>query len=607
MACNSLGQRSISAVLALAAASFSVAQAFGRFGYDASNPVIGFEVDKQGFKVNHPAADKIRFESSSGVWKPLITNELSQTIGLSGIGRSPLKLRSNLLGVGFELYFHYGFAFRISTLSSPYVTWLEGSVGAGVPTPTVNWALVSFRDSQPPILLGFEGPTCAVQITGKSGQWILASTTSRDGWVRVVAPLGPVGFPTNSAADLGALVKRIKPDVNVLCQPIPQIVGISVADDPLGVVATWKFDRGGAVVPTPLTLAPLGGYPLKVQTPIRRLSQRNEYGPVCVSDGDTLTVRFPARRIPTGRSLSVGESGTPGPVTVSSFDIPSLVEIALYNLTCFRDPLARDAASQAVQEFLGEANYESEPFTDQKLPYAASGKGLDLVAAHALLMQAQETSEKASSEPNSLLTSVTWRRDWYTWRILAPDEAVARRSAAIAAIAAALCPEPERRLDAGMLQAGLVAERGYRVWLQRTGQKPPDQPLLETLEALRNALFAMEGTSKKEDAFLQSLQSEIRVYGPSSFVARKLEDRVTLHWKVGEMGSKTLVIASAYPLEVRAGRNVVLQSAEEALGFTVVRYSPAELGSCELTLKPPPWAQALPSATEIPRYSEIVR
>jgi hypothetical protein len=127
------------------------------------------------------------------------------------------------------------------------------------------------------------------------------------------------------------------------------------------------------------------------------------------------------------------------------------------------------------------------------------------------------------------------------------------------------------------------------------------------MEPLRNALFAMEGAARRDDAFLKLLQSELRVYGDLAFMAGAEDGKVRLLWRTVELVPRMFVLASAYPLEVLAGENVLLDGAEQALGFTVVRVTPVKEGLCEIVIRPPAWANPLPASAELPRYDEPVR
>ena len=245
------------------------AQAFGRFGYTEKIAVASFDVSRVGFQTKHAASDAFRWENPSTWWRPLATSEYQQVVGLSGVGRSPSKARFDLFEPGFALYFGTGMGLHTASTAAPYLSWSEGSVGPGVPTPKVSWVMLSFRNAQPPLVLAFLGAPAALTLTGRSGDWILRADTLYQGWVRVVAPLGTQGFSANSAGELGRLVKEVAAEAEVWTEPAPQLLGVQVSDEPTAVTATWTFDRPGALVPTPITLAPYGAYPLKLQSRTR--------------------------------------------------------------------------------------------------------------------------------------------------------------------------------------------------------------------------------------------------------------------------------------------------------------------------------------------------
>lgn len=596
----------ISAIAAsLLGMSVAFGQSFGRFGYTGALPVPGFEVDKAGFRVRHDAADWFRFQKPSDVWRPLLVNEIGQTVMLSGVALSPGKLKVDLLAPGFLLHFHYGFSFSVSSLSSPYLTWFEGSVGPGLPTPETSWVLVTFRDNQPPVLLAFPSSPQAVKITGKTGDWKIQSAKPFEGWVRICAPIGAVPFAANSVSRLGELVQRITSSTPYFVQESPRLLESSLVDDPGGVTLTWKFDRAGALLPTPATLAQLGGYDLKLRGDTVRLSSFDESGPHVVARGTEVSLRFPVIRIPTGRSLATGGVDLTPPATVSWADIPSVVELGLANLISARPPESRALAEQLYGEFMAQTIYVEEPLTQARLPFDSDGRGADLAAAHALLSQCMMTAEKATSEPNSLLTSLTWRRDWRTWRFWGKDPTASRRATAIAAVAGALCPEPIRRLDAAMFQAGLAAEEGLRTWQGRQGLPISGPPTVEPLDSLRRALFAMKPTDAGV-ALLEGFLSEIRVYGPQAFSASSVEGAVMLEWSEAAGTEFSVILASGYPVDIAPGENVDLKEVGEALGFTVVKGISKGEGVCSLRVTLPTWAKPLPKMPAAPRYSESV-
>ncbi|MCO5298294.1 MAG: hypothetical protein M9921_15710 [Fimbriimonadaceae bacterium] len=584
------------------------ANPFGRFGYVEHATASGFVVSPTGFRSVHPASDTFRFEEPSTWWRPLATSETGQIVGLSGVGRSPSKARLDLFEPGVAFYCANGLGLKLSSTSPPFVSWADGSVGPGVPTPKVSWLLVSFRDAQPPILFAFLDGPATFEMTGRSGDWTLRTESLYRGWIRVVAPMGLEARPTNNAAELGALVERCTKEIPAWTAPAATLQEIAIKDEPTAITATWKFDRSGFVVPPAVLLAPLGGYPLKLQSAIERLDARDEDGPVAVSTEASLSIRFPVRRIPTGRGVGVGTPAGSPLGTISPIDLPSVVELALQNLACTRDALARQAAEDALGAFLTEATYRLEPFTQQQLPYGADGEGLDLVAAHALLMQSRDTAERASSEANSLLTSLVWRRDWATWRLWCDDPVLARRAGALAAVAGAICPEPGRRLDAALFEAGLAAERGLSRWTRRVTGLPKESPLLiEPLDSIRADLFFHLGDLTVQDPFVKLLLSDVRVFGEVGVQARATEGGFELVWGGEKAQRAQLILAASYPLGSAGAQNLDGFLMEEALGFTTLKGVVHAGGPCTVGLLVPEWADRLPALLAMPRYAETPR
>jgi hypothetical protein len=299
------------------------------------------------------------------------------------------------------------------------------------------------------------------------------------------------------------------------------------------------------------------------------------------------------RRIPTGRSLGLGAVSAPGEGG------GSVMELALVNLLASRSVDLRRQGEEALSAYLAEAPYAQEPWSGQRLPYDARGAGVASLAEHALLMQALTSANEARSEANSLLTSLAWRRDWYTWRLWFPNAIESRRAAALAALAGALCPEPERRLEAAMLQAGLAAQRGLNVLRRRAGESESEPELAEPMLALRRSLFFLEPRGGPDDPFVRSLLSDIRLFGEVAAVLERRGEETVMSWE-SDGSAGVVTFASGYPVTVAAGRNLAALSTSTAFGFTQVRYRPAAAGRCELLLELPDWAPPLP--TVVPVY-----
>ena len=517
----------------------------------------------------------------------------------------PQKIRYNLWQPGFSLYFEAGMKLRIPSIGCPYLTWSDGTTGEGLPTPDVKWVLISFRSPQPPLLLVLDTGEASFKFEGRAGAWTLSTEKQFSGWLRVIQPLGTAEIAANSAAALGQLTRRVFENVAIWTLPIATLKGVEVRGDATSVEATWTFDKPGAVVPLGAALASVGGYAVKVQSKIRRLSEWNEEGPIAVCEEPTLKIRFPIRRVPLGRSIAVGKRTIEPLGTVSPIDIPSVVELALENLLSSRDLATLKIGEEALADFLSDAVYTSEPQTEQKLPYSEAGLGIDLAACHALLMQSVSIGRQASSEANSLLTSVVWRQDSYRWTIAVEDPSLRRRAAALASVAGFLCPEPERRLQAAMFEAGLAAERGVEILRARKAGKP-EPKMLEPLDALRRYAYLRDARVADEDPYAKSLLSEVRVFGDASVHTEMEGEALVAKWETTDTEAHQIVFASAYPIDFELG-NMKSLDVERALGLTQVRYVAHAPGPCYCNLRIPEFAKRLPAAAPVPRYSEPVK
>lgn len=580
-------------------------QAFGRFGYHQRAQLPGFVVDRSGFRTNHPSADTFRFPAECPEWTPLTLDETEINVTLGGTAGGPATLRASLLSPGFSLYFRESVSLRLNCNSAPFLTWDGGSVGVNTPTPDAKWILLSFRDNQPPVLFVGSAKTFGLQVTGRTGDWRVESTEPFQGWVNVIAPLGTQGHSANSAATLGGLVKDIKAHEAFWTQNAPKVTQLTLTEEAEFLTAVWEFDKPGAMAPSPLRLAPLGGYRIEVEPALVETEAWNEFGPICYVPGRQVRVRFPIRRIPAGRGIAIGES-EPLIGSASPIDPPTLFEYALSLLSPASSGERRDEGRRIFQTFLTETTFSVEPFSGQQLPYDARGRGMDLVAAHALLTQCLDNTE-SSSEPNSLLTSLRWRRDWTTWRTWVDDPLVMRRSTALAAIAGALCPEPRRRLEAAMFQAGLCAERGLVRWRYHRDLGPRVVPIVETLPSLREAIFRMPTAEKPSLDFLRALASEVRIYSDQRVSAEAAGLDTILAFASQADARFEWAFATAYPVTARAIANIESLRAAETPGYMVLTGRTPLRGEAKVALRRPDWSAALPPLVAIPRWEEIAR
>jgi hypothetical protein len=591
--------RPLTSALALAAACTCFSQSFGRFGYSPLPDVPGFRFTAEGFRSSSPGATTLRFFADLGGFRPTeVSDRAALYVGPEVVGQ-PSKVRVNLRAPGFSLYFPFGVTLKCDALQSPFLSWQDASVGPDVPTPKTPWVLVTFQDRQPPVLLVFESGPVEVHTTGKSADWTIATRERYAGWVRVLLPLGHHARSGTDASSLGEIVAECVKSMDVWTGQVPSLVDFEVRSDEASLTAVWTFDRPGALVPPAALMARAGGYPLEVLSGVRQTGADLWEGPTAFTAEAKLAIKFPLRRVPLGRSLAVGAVPTNLIATASPFDVPSLGELALTGLVSGRDHLVLGALDTVTEMFSLQAALTVEPFLQRKLPYAPDGTGVDLAAAHALVQQARLSAAGIAGGENPLLAQVAWRRDWHSWLVWADDQKVARRASALLAVAGALSSDAGRRLDAGLLQAGLAAERALAIYRDRRGFANDRKELIEPMFNVRAGLF---GTLP--NAFVDSLMSEVRIVSEQAVSASVVADGIEVTFPVDTDKPGTLVFEIGRPVAASAGANMKSIVAKQALGRLIVDYVPSGPGDCSVVLRSPGWANPLPVLVAPPRYVE---
>lgn len=591
--------RPVPIALLLAAALVSSAQplpttTFGRFGYGAPPAIPGWQVDKRGFKPHDPLADEIEFIQPASEWKARVVSSNQETVEL---GRAPVgnpsMLSFQMDAPGFSMRFEQGIDLRVRSTSAPFLSWAEGSVAQTVPTPALDWVLMSYRTDQPPVLFAFAGDPTAMVVTGSPGDWHVRSTTPYRGWMRALLPLGLSSASPKTAAGLGELSEKVSANATLWKGGSPQLQGVQIQQDAGSLTATWTYDKPGAVIPQAILLAPYGGYPLHLLTDSVRLESNSEEGPAALSRDAKITVRFPILPISPWRYLAIGSSD--GFVKPPEPTVASVTELAFAVLAANCDRKVMTHAGDALMSFLGKTPRAVEPATSLALPYEATGINYDLASAHALLTQAVATANGSPGLPNPLLDLLFARIDAYDWRPWAMDESLARRAAALSAVAYAMRSNDEDRLRAAMLQAGLSAQRGMDIWRRRVSAdaKPPVHA--EVLEDLRARIFSLEGRGSEASEWDQ-LFSPLHSYVNFPIELQSVNGKLLLNWMSLTPEATEIGLLSQWPLKIGAGQNLERVSATQAGDSFVVRFKPKDVGWCALEL-------ILPSGTPLPPAS----
>jgi hypothetical protein len=562
------------------------AGSFGRFGFTDVPKPPNWKFKEDGLKPLFESSDTLYFEGTVKSWKPTSVQASYATYALITEGKAPTRARINLFCPGPELLFEKGFALNFRSLAAPRLSWRDGSVGEEVEAAKSKWVAISYQDSQPPVLISFIGPPPAVIITGSAGDWTL-KTVGEDyrGWVRFSLPLGVRALTTRRADMLGLMVKTILDHEAFWSGPSPMPISLDVENQKEAVMATWRFSERRAVVPFAAFLARRGGYAVQVLSGIREIPAPTNEGPLAYVDGKELKIKFPVMTLPRGRSL-VGQFSENWKPPVADPSKPfSLFNAAISSVVAARPKFYPNGLIGLLDQYLEKQPFEPEPVTKSPMPYKNDGPSVSTAAFFALLQQGVTVSEGVNTRPNALYSSLIWSRDVQTWRFESvEDSKLRRRSMALVAVAGALSADPRMKLDAAMLEAGLVAERALSLWL---GVKKPT-PLIEPIEQIRRRLFKPgEKFITKREPVLPMLVNPVRVLIGPPLSAKNVADGYAVKWIAPDLKSQRLVLQSPQELEFFAGpglKEVVVQESKMK-GRYELTLRAAKPGAAELKIR----------------------
>ncbi|MFW5697402.1 MAG: hypothetical protein ACOCX1_02445, partial [Fimbriimonadaceae bacterium] len=416
---------------------------------------------------------------------------------------------------------------KFGSFEAPLLSYEGATLGAGNPTPPEQpWILLTFQHSHPPLLMTFQEPYPELVVEGEPGDWQLTTLDPYTGWVRFALPEGHRSLRIRSriegSVDIGRLaatVQKVKNNLQVYQVEEPTILDQEIRSDEESITVVYRLSRARALAPPVLALAKAGGYPLEVLSPVSDAEADLLDGPTLYTLQDKLAVRFPMARIPTGRAL-VDDAQDGEPTEVDPSSPGSVVELAFHSLLGQRDKQVATASETALNLFLSQAVYQSEPVSGATLPLDSSGTGAELVAAYALLMQAQMAADGAATQPNSLFTSLAWRRDWRSGLVWIEDPEVALRASAVLAVSAAFASGSDRRLEAAWLQAGLSARSALPTYLERREFEVEAETMVVPLFELRYHLFGLTPSLPQTSSFVNTLLSPLRVVGTDRCLLR---------------------------------------------------------------------------------------
>jgi len=576
-------------------------QPFGRFGYQAVAQIPDFRFELGGFRAKPARSDLFRFPSPTAVGRVLEISAYSATYWMTGQAGGPNKLRLHDYAPGLEMYFPQGVRLELSATRAPYLSWTEGSVGPGVPTPATGWVLVSFQDDQPPVLIASPSGRVSLQLDGRPGNWRLTSAQPGGQWLRFALPFGQESLATVTVADLGEACARVRRDEALWVQPAPKLLRIDAKETERGVLGTWIFDQPLVRLPWAAWMAPAGGYSTRMPTPRQLVPGPGWETPMAYARDGRFSVEFPMMPVRAGRSVVLGvPDGRKMPLG-SAFQLEYVFQLAWETLLATPDASVDALAVGALNDYFVASPQEAEPWTGQRLPFRSNGEGLDLAAAQAFLAECLATAQ-GQPAPNPLLTSVLWTRDARTWLPSLGDPILRRRAAALAALAGWISTDPAVRLEGALFEAGLAAERGLALWQRERGQEV-EIVAREPVERLRRQIFSSPEVWSI-DPFLRSLRSGIRIAGEQRAALVEGTGRPQLVWSPAADLPRSLRIVSANPFELQLARNLrsLTRTSQE-----VWDYVPFGPGRCEAEWISSSWGTDSARFIAPPTYTETSR
>jgi len=596
----------IVAAAANAQTEVSEFEGFGRYGYTTTPEVAGVRISPEGMRCVAPGSELLRFPKTLGAWSPQSVSRERFIVAVDGGNGKPSKIRCDSWDAGILLYYEGVIDFGVRSIASPYLSWTEGSVDSGVPTPSVDWVALSFRDRQAPIVIGFIDSRCGMKITGKPGNFRIRSDRAYRGWIRVGLPNGIEPLPTGDAAALGRLVQKTKKWSELWSGPLINRKNTRVRSDGARIRIDYTFDRKLFCPPVSLHLAKLAGYYVNVTSGYSVSEVETGEGPLLVGQGGRLSITFPARRIPNGRAVVESEGIGPELAKPVWQDPLGVERLALWNLIASRRQVLADWARELESTFYEKAPMEREPWSRQIGMYKQNGEGLFASAAHALLSLVNASSLGGTSESEKQLKALSYRTDWQTSKFRGVSQIENRRALAAMAVAGALSSHEQDRLIGIWAQVGLSAEEGLLLYRQRKGEAKETASILLPLQDWRTPIYSLRNPLSLSDPLAEAVFSPIRSLGDvpvwvageaPSGGSEPANTKKKLGFFVREKLIGILRFSSAFPISLSQGENLRKFFVTPKLGGLDARYVPLGPGDCSATMSYPEWAPSLPKLT----------
>lgn len=454
-----------------------VAGGYGQFFQQDYFKLQTIEIRGTAFRVLAPGAPELNFAVDQ---KPLgfsRANRFGSALAYqqkpNGITRAILETTS----LGFSLECHAGATFSADTGDMPFLSWKGGTVGPGVPTPVVNWMVVSWPITTSPLFLSFSGAGASALVSRTGNGYSISVDEKFTGVIRVRTPYGTEAVSATNAAEFGQLISKCEPLANSFGAPAPVLQRFSCVEEGNSLVGTFVFDRPGSVIPKPiLDAAALGQLLIESET----VNGTAGSVPMQTCKSTLLRIRLFARKLSRGYAITTQpKADSAMPATLSPLDTVGLTEscLAIVSGSC---SVASFSAFPEFLEFVetAERGYVNDRLTGLPICSSAEVTSSTLAAGYALAALSQGL---ASRSYVGALASIDWVR-------VSPSGELndAQKAASLFAIATAFDPSAETRFLGALVNASLVAQRvsgktpffQLRSWLfpskSVVGMKAPD-------------------------------------------------------------------------------------------------------------------------------------
>lgn len=270
------------------------------------------------------------------------------------VGGGPTKARASVFSPGIEIYFPEATELKIGGETPPFLSWTDGSAGPTIPTPAVDWILLSWAEPRVPVLVTFS--TRPSSLVAKEGKLSIP-----EGWMRLF-PLSVLAEPvrTPDAAALSGVVRSTAEWARGFAGSSPRLQKLEGRWEREQLFGKWTFDRPGALLP------PFGQHTVPWPSTAEAVMELSI----------ATRLRRPGRAI-----VAEPEMMTPAPRVIKPQEV---AKTAIRMLLSSATPEQARALAAAEAAYLADTPYTADPLLKLRFPYDSNGEGLDAVGAQAL-------------------------------------------------------------------------------------------------------------------------------------------------------------------------------------------------------------------------------